>query len=358
MLINEARKPPLNPIHTWSKPLHIHVPHAAQHAVGHQLYDVDGRSDANGGKANAADRDRWQASSTTFQCAITVIMKHREKRRHGGPVAGGVQDRALGHDAQNPNGNPVSVALRFVPSAGARASRMQSVATNHASGKQGPSTNFKTQKRDFTISTRLQSDECDRDYEAFSSQQLPANMPHPNKFVGQPRRHSRRHHQRDQIHQSSAPAASHNRRVQSAALFDSFDAGRQDGRPSLPGQQQPHTFKTRPRPLATVDLTKDFVPPDQRLHFPAATRPSANFAAPQHAPHVVATPAYTRPPAAVASSLSVSEISFLSPEAQAEAAHARNEYIRRSTASSPSATHLPRSRPLSVPESSPRQGVQ
>jgi hypothetical protein len=31
-------------------------------------------------------------------------MKHREKRRHGGPVAGGVQDRALGHDAQIPNG--------------------------------------------------------------------------------------------------------------------------------------------------------------------------------------------------------------------------------------------------------------
>ena len=277
-------------------------------------------------------------------------MKHREKRRHGVPVAGVVQDRTLGHDAQNPKGNTVSVALRFVPSSGAKASRMQSVATSHASGKQGPSTNFTTQKRDF--SARLQSDECDGDYEAFSPQQY--NTPHPNTFVGQPRRHSRRRHQRD--HQSSAPAASDNRRVQSVALFDSFDAGRQDGPPSLPGQQQPHTFKTRPQPLATIDLTKDFVPPER--HLPAVTRPSANFAALQHAPHVVPMPAHTRPPAAVASSLSVSEISFMSPEAQAEATHARNEYIRHSTASSPSAMHRPRSRPLSVPESSPRQGVQ
>jgi hypothetical protein len=273
-------------------------------------------------------------------------------RRYGRPDAGPVQDaspssRAIRHDAQN----TVSAALHFVSSPGTKASRLQTAPAIHASSKQGLSTNFKTQKRD--IGTRLQRYQCDRNFEALQTQQLSANMSQSNKFLGQPRRHSPSHQQ--QGRQSATFAVAGNRNVQSIALFDAVDAGRQVQAPSFPVQQQPHAFKTQARPLATIHLTRDFATPEQRLHMPAAIRQSVIFATPQHAPYLVPMPAYTRPSAAVASSLSVSEISFLSPEAAAEATHARNEYMRRSTPLHP----LPRrsaarARPLSVPESSPR----
>jgi hypothetical protein len=269
----------------------------------------------------------------------------------------GPSSRALRHDAEDAQSR-VSAALHFVSSPGTKVSRMQTTPTKHVSSEHGPATNSKPPKQ--YSNTRRQSDQYRRDFEASSTQQLPANIvSQPNTFVVQPRRHSPRHQPRG--HHPSTSAASDNRRVQSVALFDSVDVGRQELPASLPGQQQQHALKTQSRPLATIDLTKDFVPPEQRLHLPAATRQSASFATPQHVPSAVPVLAYTRPSAAVASSLSVSELSFLSPEAEAEAAHARNEYIRHSTSLQPNAvtrrsvSREIRARPLSVPESSPRQ---
>jgi hypothetical protein len=315
---------------------------------------MNGRSDANAGTANAAGRGRCQTSSPIFLSAITVT-RYREKRIYGRADAGPMQassasSRAHRQDAQS----ATSAALLFGSSPGPNVSMMQTAPTKIASQP----ASSKTPKQD--SSARWQSDRCDRDFEAFSTQQLPASISQPDKFVGQPRRLSPRHQQRR--HQPSTSAASDNRRAQSVALVDSFDVWRQEQPRSLPGQQQPRAFKTMP--LATIDLTKDFVPPEQRLHLPAAIRQSASFATPLHAPGDRAVPvlAYTKPSAAVASSLSVSEISFLSPEAEAEAMHARNEYIRHSGSSSlhPNAMarvrrSAARARPLSVPESSPRQ---
>jgi hypothetical protein len=329
------------------------VADAGQRAVGHELYDENGRSDANAGTANAAGRGRCQTSSPIFLYSITVT-RYREKRIYGRPdarlmQASSASSRVLRQDAQC----AASAALLFGSSPGTKVSRMQTAPTKIASQP----ARSKTPKQD--SSARWQSDWCDRDFEAFSTQQLPANISQPNKFVGQPRRLSPRHQQRVQ---PSTSAASDNRRAQSVALVDSFGVWRQEQPPSLPGQQQPPAFKTMPRPLATIDLTKDFVPPEQRLHLPAAIRRSASSATPLHTPGVVPVLAYTKPSAAVASSLSVSEISFLSPEAEAEAMHARNEYIRNSGSSSlhPNAMarvrrSAARARPLFVPESSPRQ---
>ena len=104
--------------------------------------------------------------------------------------------------------------------------------------------------------------------------------------------------------------------------------------------------------LSTIDLSKDFVPPDSRPA--AAAHRTAVHATPQVAPNAVLF--YVKPPAALASSLvSHTEMSFMSSEAAIAATKARCEYIQKSALLPSLNRHSEhRPRPLTVPDSSPR----
>lgn len=101
--------------------------------------------------------------------------------------------------------------------------------------------------------------------------------------------------------------------------------------------------------VSKVDLAKHFVPPENHRiksnQWPATSQPAS-----------VLTSCFTKPPAAVASSVvNFSEINFSSPEAAAAAASARLAYISHSASLPPVIQGTKaQTRPLTVPESSPR----
>ncbi len=123
-------------------------------------------------------------------------------------------------------------------------------------------------------------------------------------------------------------------------------------RSTLPFSPQHHekpTFYHRHPVVSKIDIAKHFVPPENHRitsnQWPATSQPASAL-----------TPCFTKPPAAVASSVvNFSEFCFSSPEAAAAAANARLAYISHS-ASLPPVIHGTKvqTRPLTVPESSPR----
>jgi hypothetical protein len=105
------------------------------------------------------------------------------------------------------------------------------------------------------------------------------------------------------------------------------------------------SFHNPSRQLSTIDLIKDFVPPDGFSG--ASSRHTARLYSQQA---VANSFKFVQPPTSVASSIAtLPEISFSSPEAAMAASKARLEYIKHASVLPP-LTH----RPFSVPESSPR----
>ncbi len=147
-----------------------------------------------------------------------------------------------------------------------------------------------------------------------------------------------------QQHDSSRQQLHSSQRHASRGLTANADAPRSNVH-LVPKHDSRNQHPVHPQ-LSTIDLSKDFVPPD--------SRPAAAAHRTAAAPSAVLF--NVKPPAALASSLvSCTEMSFMSAEAAIAATNARCEYIQKS-ALLPSfgrqSEH--RARPLTVPESSPR----